>query len=109
MIAMTPEVLTSLLVDKLLGWRATSDRFLMANRQWLPRWRFQPTSDLGHAFRLLDAARPEDFIICGTKNHDYTVRVRIRGILGEAASKSIPLAICLATARALGAEVALCD
>jgi hypothetical protein len=96
----TPDQLTSLLVERVMGWRPTRDKFLLPNRQWLNRWRFQPTSDPRHALRLLEAAAPEGFTITGSQSRDYQVTVRIRGVLGEASETSIPLAICIAVARA---------
>ena len=102
---MTPELLTSLLVERIMGWRVAPGRFLMSNRQWMPRSRFRPTCDLRHAFRVLGEASPEEFNIARKVHGDCCVRVRIRGVWGEASSDSIPLAICVAAARALGFEV----
>jgi hypothetical protein len=102
---MTTDQLTALLVERIMGWRPTRDKFIMANRQWLNRWRFQPTSDPRHALRLLEETGAEDFTISGRQSRDYRVAVRIHGALGEASENSIPLAICVAVARALGMEL----
>jgi hypothetical protein len=103
---MTAEKLTVLLAQKVLGWRAAPDRFLLNGRHWVARWRFQPLRNLEDAFRLLDAANPEEYAM-GRKGADaFWVRVRLRkGAVGEARCKSKPRSICLAVARALGVDV----
>ena len=50
----TVEQLTALLAEHLLGWTPAPDRFLLPNRRWMPRWRFQPFKSLSDAFQLLE-------------------------------------------------------
>ena len=102
---MTPEMLTSLMAKRVMGWTEWADRFLMGDRRWTPRWRFQPTEKLEDAFRLLEEAAPEEYSICGDAEGSIHVRVRIAGIQGEAHGTSKPRAITCAIARALGIDV----
>jgi hypothetical protein len=57
---MTGERLTAILAQRVMGWRVAPDRFLMGNRRWSPRWRFQPTERVKDAYRLLERAAPQD-------------------------------------------------
>jgi hypothetical protein len=102
---MTNEILTALLAEKILGWRIAPGRFLMVDRQWIPRWRFQPAEKIEDAFRLLEEAAPEEYSISGDDKGGIHVCVRIDGGAGEARGISKPLAITYAIARALGIEV----
>jgi len=43
---MTGDQLTVTLGERVMGWRVGPDHFLMGNRRWLPRWRFQPDERL---------------------------------------------------------------
>ena len=56
----TPDRLTELLAERLLGWRVTPDRFLTGNRGWRPRWRFQPLEHFADAAMVLEAAAPDE-------------------------------------------------
>lgn len=102
---MTTDMLTNLLAQRVLGWIVAPDRFLMGDRRWLPRWRFQPTESAGDAFRLLEEAAPQEYVIRGDNTGNVQVQVRIGEITGEASGRSIPRAITCAIARALGVEV----
>jgi hypothetical protein len=99
----TPE-LTALLAEQVMRWTVAPDRYLMENRRWTPAWRFQPTKRLEDAFRLLDAADPEEYSINSRRGGAFTVRVQIGGIAGEAADTSKARAITHAVARAIGLE-----
>lgn len=102
---MTINSLTTTLVERLLGWTVTPDRFLTGKREWLPRWRFQPCRSLEDAFRLLEAAKPQEYRICGDDTGNIHVQVRTAGRVGEARGTSMALAITQAIARAVGLEV----
>ena len=102
---MTEERLTALLAQRVMGWSIGPDRFMMGNRGWMPRWRFQPVAKLDDAFRLLEEAKPQEFSICGDDKGTIHVQVRIAGVAGEARGTSKPLAIAYAVARAVGIEV----
>jgi hypothetical protein len=91
-----------------MGWRVAPERFLMDGRRWIPRWRFQPTTRLEDASRLLDAAAPEDFTM-GAENGTYWAKVRVAGASGEARESSQARAITLAIARAMGLDVSACE
>lgn len=101
----TADKLTALLAERVLGWRAAPDRFLLNGRCWLARWRFQPLRNLEDAFRLLDAAKPTEYSMGRRGAGAFWVRIRLSGSVGEAHCKSKPRAICLAVARALGVDV----
>jgi len=99
------ERLTALLAQRVMGWTVGPDRFMMGNRGWTPRWRFQPAEKLEDAFRLLEEAAPQEYSIYGDAKGSIHVRVQIAGSTGEARGTSKPLAIAHAVARAVGIEV----
>ena len=39
----TADTLAAILADQVMGWKVGPDRFTMAGRRWMPRWKFQPT------------------------------------------------------------------
>jgi hypothetical protein len=98
---MTNDKLAALLAERVMGWSVTPDRFLMGNRRWMPRWRFQPIERLPDAIRLLEASAAERFEISTDENGDLSVRVDISGKTGEARDRSRPRAVTLAIAKAL--------
>lgn len=102
---MTADVVTARLAERVMGWSVAPDRFLVGNRSWIPRWRFQPLERLEDAFRLLEKAQPEYYSMGAGADGAFSVQVRIRGCGGEARNESKPRAITLAIARALGLEV----
>jgi len=51
---MTVDQLNVVFAERIMGWRVAADRFLLGNRSWLARWRFQPCRKLEDAFRLLE-------------------------------------------------------
>jgi hypothetical protein len=99
---MTAEALTAELAQKVMGWGAAPDRFLIGNRSWIPRWRFQPLERLEDAFRLLEKAQPEHYSMGLDDSGRFFAEVRIGGRLGKARDNSKPRAITLAVARAMG-------
>jgi hypothetical protein len=103
----TNDHLTAVLAERVMGWRITPDRFLTGSRGWMPRWKFQPTKNVKDAFRLLDAATPEEYSVGADANGDFSVRVRIGAVSAQALDKSKPRAICRAVAAAYGIKVDL--
>jgi hypothetical protein len=102
---MTSENIAALLAKRVMGWGVGPDRFLIGNRGWMPRWRFQPTEKLADALRLLEKAAPEEYNMRGDSEGSVRVHVRIGDATGEACGASKPRAITWAIARALGIEV----
>lgn len=101
--------LTAALAQRVMGWDVAPDRFLMQHRRWTPAWRFQPTKRLEDAFRVLDAANPEEYSISSRRGGAFTVRVQIGGIAGEASDTCEARAIANAVARAIGLEPEACQ
>ena len=101
---MTHDQLTAILAERVMGWSVGPDRFMMGNREWMPRWRFQPADKLDDAFRLLQEAAPQAYSISGDDKGGFHVQVRINGAVGEAQETSIPGAVTYAVARAVGIE-----
>ena len=97
--------LTAALAQRVMGWGVGPDRFMMGDRRWMPRWRFQPSDNLMDAFQLLDGAAPDEYSMSGGNGLGFQVRVRIGEVIGEAHGISKPLAITHAVARAVGIEV----
>ena len=102
---MSNDQLTAVLAERVMGWTVGPDRFMMGNRGWMPRWRFQPAEKLDDAFRLLQEASPQAYSICGDDKGSIHVEVHINGAVGEAQGTSIPGAVAYAVARAVGVEV----
>src|ERR1039458_1807182 len=102
--AMTTDQLTGILAERVMGWSVGPDRFMMGNRRWSPRWRFQPTERLDEAFKLLEKAAPQAYSM-GDDGGGFWVRVRVGKTTGETRDISKPMAITLAVARAVGIEV----
>jgi hypothetical protein len=101
---MTTSELTALLAQRVMRWTVHLGRYQMENRRWTPAWRFQPTKRLEDAFRLLDAADPEEYTINAHRGATVTVRVQISGTAGEASGTSKARAITFAVARAIGLD-----
>ena len=102
---MSNDQLTAVLAARVMGWTVGPERFSMGNREWMPRWRFQPIDKLDDAFRLLQEAAPQAYSICGDDKGSIHVQVRINGTVGEARGTSMPGAVTSAVARAVGVEV----
>ena len=102
---MTPDQLTAILAERVMGWRVGPDRFLMGNRRWLPRWRFQPTENLEDANCLLERVAPQEYSISRAQDGRFCVKVGIAAATGEARESPQAKAITIAIARALGIEV----
>jgi hypothetical protein len=103
--ASSEEQLNAILAERVMGWRVAPDRFVIGGRRWLPRWRFAPTSNIGDAFQLLDAATLVDYDLHADRNGLHTAKLRTSGASVEASCSSMPRAICLAIARAYGIDV----
>ena len=101
---MSNDQLTAVLAQRVMGWTVGPERFSMGNREWMPRWRFQPADKLDDAFRLLQEAAPQAYSICGDDKGSIHVQVRINGAIGEARGTSVPGAVTYAIARAVGIE-----
>lgn len=102
--------LTEALAQKTLGWKSGPNRYLMSNRRWLPKWRFQPTEKIADAFHLVEAGGVEKYQILAERKNKYLVKVRTSRSTGQGCATSLPLAISLAVARAYGIDVdCLCE
>lgn len=99
---MTRENLTSLLAERLMHWSVSPNRFLLGNRQWIPRWRFQPLSSLEDAFQLLDKSASAFTLSSATGM--FTAEVRVGQQVGTATGKNKAATITLAIARANGLD-----
>jgi hypothetical protein len=103
----TPKVMpcgdfTAILAERVLGWKATPDRFALSERRWTPRWRFRPTTNLEDAFRLLRAAKSLEFSIRSGEKGIYRVHLRTTSKSIEVTGSGLPLVICMAVACAYG-------
>jgi hypothetical protein len=106
---MTSKQLTATITQRVMGWTVAPDRFMTGNRGWIPRSRFRPTERIQDAFKLLVAAAPAEYDLGGAKGKPSWARIRIGTASAEASAPSLPLAICLAIAKALGIEVGACE
>jgi len=106
---MTAANLTSFVAERVMGWTVGPDRFLTANRGWLRRSAFQPTERLQDAHRVLNAVTPSDFSMGGGIGKLAWAHVRVGDKSGRSSHQSLPIAICLATLRALGIDIEVCD
>jgi len=98
---MTDNVLINQLAQQVLHWRVGPDRFILANRSWLPKWRFNPLERLEDAFLLLDHDKSVRYVI-SQKDGKCQVEVEHNGEIGRACCDSKARAIVLALARSLG-------
>jgi hypothetical protein len=101
---MTDETLTAELARQVMGWRVCPDRFIKSGRNWIPKWRFSPLTDLDDAFQLLDGAHA-DYQLTATQNGQFTAGVRIGCSTGQASGVEKARVITLAVARTLGIDV----
>jgi hypothetical protein len=97
--------LVAILAKRLMGWRVGPERFLLAGRGWLPRWRFRPADRLTDAFKLLEKAAPERCDMRQTPDGFFVVKLQIGSGRGQACEKSKSRAITYAVARTLGLKV----
>jgi hypothetical protein len=97
------EALTDALAERVMGWKATPDRFIKSGRSWLPKWRFAPLSRLDDAFQLLDRSGSTYKLECGDGDL-FRVEVRSGGRVGKASGDPKARAITLAVARSIGLE-----
>lgn len=102
---MSEEQLTAILAQRVMCWRVGPDRFLLGQRRWMPRWRFQPTTRLEDAFRLLEQVAPQEYSMGEIEGGGFWVKVRVGDAIGEASESSKPRALTFAIARAVGLEV----
>lgn len=106
---MTAENLTAQLAERVMNWGIGPDRFTMGHRRWMPRNRFRPTNRIEDAFRLLEHAEPQCYDMSKKEDGSIWVTVRIGKATGEACNTSIPLAISIAVARAIGIPIDVCE
>jgi hypothetical protein len=102
---MTDEQLNALLAERLMGWRVGDGRFLLGCRQWIPQWRFQPTTRTADALRLLEQVAPTAFSMDSDSAGAFRVRLKINGRIGVATNLSQARAITYALARASQIDV----
>jgi len=102
---MTNDQLAAILAERVMGWSVGPDRFMMGDRRWQPRWRFQPAKKLEDAFRLLEQAAPQEYSLRAAENGGFWASVRIAGNTGEAHESSQARAMTLAVARALRLDI----
>jgi hypothetical protein len=86
------------------GLQKAPDRFLLGNRQWITRSRFQPLSDVTHAFRLLEAVAGS-FNLGTPLGGTFRAEVRVGHQIGCASGEPKAASITLAIARAIGIDV----
>lgn len=97
-------VLIDQLVQKVMQWQVTPDRFIMSGRSWMPRWRFQPLNNLENAFELLQMAATS-FTLATSPDGDFTARVQVGDRIGIAAGEPKAAVITVAVARAIGIHI----
>ena len=100
---MTSEQLTAILAERVMGWGVGPDRFLMGNREWMPRWRFAPLTNLEDAFRLLDTSATA-YTLATSKDGNFEAEVRVGEHVGKASGEPKARTITIALALAIGLE-----
>jgi hypothetical protein len=101
---MNDDRLTEKLAAQILGWKATPDRFIKADRAWTPIWRFAPLTNLEDAFDLLDAS-DSAYTLATIAGGSFEAEVRLGGRIGKASGEPKARTITIALARALGLEL----
>jgi hypothetical protein len=100
---MSTERLTTILAQKVMRWGIAPNRFLLGNRHWITKTRFQPLKRIEDAFKLLRKLGC-DYSLTRTGNENLRVTVRIGSRIGVATAASEPMAIGLAVAQAVGID-----
>lgn len=100
---MTDLQLTTILAERVLSWKGRGDRFLQPGRSWIPRWRFQPLTNIENAFQLLNRA-VDQFSLTLDSNKVFAAEVQIANRKGSATGRSKARTITMAIARAMGLE-----
>jgi|HubBroStandDraft_1064217.scaffolds.fasta_scaffold83683_2 hypothetical protein len=100
----TDQGLTDELARRVMHWKPGLGRFLKSGRQWISRWRFQPLSNIDHAFQLLNAGAGS-LVLRTAKDGSYLAQVKLEQRTGCASSPSVATSISVAMARALGLDV----
>jgi hypothetical protein len=103
------EQLAAILAERVMRWRVGPDRFILGDRRWLPRWRFQPANRIKDAFLLLARVAPQVYLMGEIQGGAFWVRVRIAGAIGEARESSQARAVTFAIAKALGIDTGAND
>jgi hypothetical protein len=104
----TADLLTAILAERLLGWRATPDRFLLGNRRWMPRWRFRPFRRLEDALQLLEKANVR-YAVENARAGAFMARVIVGEQVATAHGTSPAAALTTALAKAIGIDVEGCE
>ena len=100
---MTDAQLTVKLATEVLGWKAAPGRFIKPGRSWTPSWRFAPLENIAQAFDLLDAGAAA-YKLSGDTDGLFMAEVRIGNRVGKASGAQKARVICVAIARAIGAD-----
>lgn len=100
---MNHDRLTDELAVNAMGWRTAKDRFLKRDREWIPRWRFQPFCELSSAFELLDHVTDRYTITCVRRTFHVEVRISTRGT--KSSGQHLAPTISTAVAEAFGLKV----
>jgi hypothetical protein len=98
---MTSDQLTTILAERVLGWKASPDRFIKPGRSWTPRSRFKPLVRLEDAFLLLNRAGGTYALSVG-EDGAFNAEVRVGERIGKASGEPKARAITVAISRALG-------
>jgi hypothetical protein len=99
----TDAQLTVKLAVEVLGWKTAPGRFVKPGRSWTPSWRFAPLENIAQAFELLDAAAAA-YKLSGDTDGRFMAEVHIGSEVGKAYGPQKARVICLAVARAIGAD-----
>jgi len=97
---MNTDQLTAIMAERVMGWKPAPDRFVKAGRSRIPRWRFQPLTDLADAFLVLD--RVADHYALTRDGRTFTVEVRSGSGSGTASGELLAKTIAVAIARSMG-------
>jgi hypothetical protein len=97
------ELLTDELAARVLGWQLAPGRYIKPGRSWIPRWRFQPLTNIGDAFQLLDAAAISYRL--EAEEGTLTAEIRTDSRNGRASGQCKARTITMALVHALGIEV----
>ena len=102
---MTDRLLVDELARLVLGWRPAPDRYLKPDREWLPRSKFRPLTDIRDAFRVLDQFT-DDYSLFSKPGQGFVAEVRSKGRIGRASGEIAARTITLALAQLFGLETA---
>jgi hypothetical protein len=96
--------LTDQLACQIMRWKVAPGRFLTGDRGWMPRWRFQPLTNVEDALKLVNTAGATLVLTISADGSCAAAATKAERT-GRASCASVATSITVAISRAIGLEV----